>query len=454
MPTLSRSTLPSITTVEGPSYDLDKVNIGVLHMGLGAFHRAHQAVFFDNVLRKGNSNFGVCAVSQRSPLVADTLAEQDCLYTVNASDHAVERPRIIGSIRESAYFPRDEQRLIDLASNPELRLITITVSEKAYLQSLPERLSLLLHSRFLTGGAPLAIISCDNLPSNGEYTHSVIQHAIANESSEFKKWVEAHVRFPNSMVDRIVPAITSTRIDQFESKYGYRDLSLITAEPFSEWVIEHDEVEDELIGSGIRFVNSVAPYELAKIRLFNGVHSTLAYLGQLLSIEYVADVISDSRISEFVQRMQEDEIAQSFITPNDLNLIEYATQIRQRISNPTLLHRTKQIAMDGSQKLPQRLFSTANDLYEKSLPSSRVCLAIAIWLHYLGEAEELDDPLALELQAFSKSRDSNAAVRGCLTLSFASQVNPLLYAPISRWLDLLRTQSLWKVLSTLESENE
>ncbi|CAB4841927.1 unannotated protein [freshwater metagenome] len=253
------------------------------------------------------------------------------------------------------------------------------------------------------------------------------------------------------MVDRIVPAITNTRIDQFESKYGYRDLSLITAEPFSEWVIEHDEVEAELSGSGIRFVNSVAPYELAKIRLFNGVHSTLAYLGQLLSIEYVADVISDSRISEFVQRMQEDEIAQSFIAPTDLNLMEYSTQIRQRISNPTLLHRTEQIAIDGSQKLPQRLFATANNLYEKSLPSSRVCLAIAIWLHYLGEAEKLDDPLALELQTFAKGRDSNLVVRHCLTLAFASPVDSALFPAISRWLDLLRTKSLWQVLSILES---
>ena len=450
---LNRDNLGEITSVEKPSYNLDDVKIGVLHMGLGAFHRAHQGVFFDNALRAGKLGYAIASVSQRTPSVSNILSQQDGLYTVNSADQYGNVPRIIGSIREAAFFSSDERRLLHLAQSSDLRLITITASEKAYHQSLPSRLALLLHARYEVGLPGIAIISCDNLPSNGEFTKGVIDQAIADYSDGFKQWIKGHVRFPNSMVDRIVPAITPSSIEVFESRYGYRDESLITAEPFNQWVIEHDPLEEDLSETGIRFVDDIAPYELAKIRLFNGVHSTLAYLGQILDIKFAADVIIDPRTRKFLSDMQIKEISNSFNAPQDLDLVAYSAEIRGRMSNPALLHRTEQIAMDGSQKLPQRLFNTANDLLSRNLPTPRTCLAIALWIHYLAISTVIDDPMRTELKAAATTNNAYSAVAKCLTLDFATKINPALFPPIGRWLELLRINSPWHVLSILESEN-
>ncbi|MEI6811159.1 MAG: mannitol dehydrogenase family protein [Actinomycetes bacterium] len=455
MSKLARANYLNYSAVNPPQYSMDQVKIGVLHMGLGAFHRAHQAVFFDRLLRSGNLNYGICGVSQRSSTVADSMNAQDCLYTVNAQDGQASTPTIIGALREARYFPRDLERILEIARSPDLKMITLTVSEKAYrsddASQLPQRLVTILRARYESGLPGIAVISCDNLPSNGAFTRKIILDVITEKSSGFFEWANTQIRFPNSMVDRIVPAITSKSIDDFEQRYGYRDDSLISTEPYNEWVIEDDALSQDLTPAGIRFVPRVAPYELTKIRLFNGNHSTLAYISQLCGIEYVHEAIIDSAIAPFVSRLQEEELGLSFKPPHDIDLKEYARTVRKRVSNPTLLHRAEQIAMDGSQKLPQRLFSPANDLLQLGLPTQRISLAIAAWLHFLATKDQVNDPLADQLQPLARLSEPMSAVSQTLGFAqLATKVNPALFPMIAAWLEKLRSTPIKEVLIELE----
>ncbi len=455
MQLLNQSNFANNPKANPPNYAMSDVRIGVLHMGLGAFHRAHQAVFFENVLRSGNLNYGVCSVSQRSSTVADSLAAQDGFYTVNAQDGSHSEPMIIGAIRETAFYERDLARLLEIAKSPDLRLITLTVSEKAYRNGdashLPHRIATLLAARYAAGLPGLAVISCDNLPSNGEVTRRVVLEAITEPPVGFVDWVKTQVRFPNSMIDRIVPAITQASIDKFAEEFGYLDKSLITTEFWNEWIIENDPLEAELSCAGVRFVEKVAPYELAKIRMFNGNHSTLAYISQLAGIEYVADAIVDPVIAPFILKLQELELGRSFTPPADLDPIAYAGVVRTRVSNPTLLHRSQQIAMDGSQKLPQRLFGAANDLLARNLPATRICFAIAVWLHYLATSDKVSDPLASALLPLAQLSDPLEAVKQSLSLpQFASTVDAQHFPTIAHSLKQLREKDVKAAIQDLE----
>ena len=313
-------------------YDRDKLEIGFLHFGLGGFHRAHQAVFIDDAISKGNLGLGIASISQRDPSLADEMNLADSIYEVEESDGHASEIKTIGSIKESLFYPRDENRIIEIAKSPNLKAITLTVTEKAYKpgSDFSVRLAKVLQSRYEVNGSSIAVISCDNLPSNGNFVRELMKTQI--NVPLLWKWVEENVRFPNCMVDRIVPAPDkSNRL-------------LIKTEKFNQWVIENDPISEYLEKSGVQFVADVKPYELAKIRLFNGIHSFLAYYGQIHGIEYIADVISNPAIKEYVKQMQEEEIIKTLNL--DIDLKAYAEQIRVRMANESLHHKTLQIAMD------------------------------------------------------------------------------------------------------------
>jgi fructuronate reductase len=462
-----------------PQYNLEQVKIGVIHMGLSAFHRGHQALFFEKILRSGNLNFGVAGVTQRSSDVADVMNSQDCLYTINEREGAGFAPIIVGAIRKALFFPQARQELLEIARSENLKLITLTVSEKAYqcnstrdgvnlnsaevqadiadtdsLLTFPSRLLDLLVARFESGLAGVAVISCDNLPTNGDITRAVVVDLAnkQNRSSDFLSWLNSEIRFPNSMVDRAVPAITQDSIDEFYQSYGYEDRSLITAEPYLEWVIENDPISEYLAPVGARFVEKVAPYEAMKIRVFNGAHSALAYICQLAGIEYVAEGVVDPVIGGFIKNFQEQEAGQSFVAPADLDPIEYAKIIRKRVSNYALLHKSIQIAMDGSQKLPQRIFASANDLVKLGLSTDHITLIIAAWLRFLEVNEKVNDPLADSLQNLVRNPDALQSISNTLNFEgLATKVDPKLFPQIATWLAQLRIKPVRDVLQTLKS---
>ena len=479
MAQLNRENYSSHRSANPPQYNLEQVKIGVIHMGLSAFHRGHQALFFEKILRSGNFNFGVVGVTQRSSDVADVMNSQDCLYTINEREGAGFAPIIVGAIRKAVFFPQARAELLEIARSENLKLITLTVSEKAYqcnsarngvnlssakvqadiadtnsLLTFPARLLDLLVARFESGMPGVAVISCDNLPTNGDITRAVVVDLAIkqNRSAEFLNWLKSEIRFPNSMVDRAVPAITQDSIDEFYQSYGYEDRSLITAEPYLEWVIENDPVSEYLAPVGARFVEKVAPYEAMKIRVFNGAHSALAYICQLAGIEYVAEGVVDPVIGDFIKNFQEKEAGRSFVAPADLNPIEYAKIIRKRVSNYALLHKSLQIAMDGSQKLPQRIFASANDLLKLDLSTDHITLIIAAWLRFLEINEKVNDPLGASLQNLVLNPDALQSVSG--TLSFeglATKVDPKLFPQIAAWLAQLRVKPVREVLQTLKS---
>jgi fructuronate reductase len=394
----------------------NKVNI--LHMGLGAFHKAHQAVYVQRAINNGQ-RLAIAAVSQRDPKESDQLAQMEFKYVVRQGDGVSSVDEEITSIVATYFYPKDYLTLAQIVADEDFLAITITATEKAYVYSddlqatLPGRLAYLLHQRYLKTKTPIAVISCDNLSGNGSITKSlVLKSAELIGDSGFTDWLNKEVRFLNTMVDRIVPAA--------------KEPGVLVTEPFIQWVIQKDPIEKYLGGVGIQFVDDVAGYELMKLRLFNAVHSALAYTGELAGIEYVAQVIKDPKHEQFVKSIQE-QAATSFVVPAGESAADYSAGIRKRIANPSLSHRSQQIAMDGSQKLPHRLFTTINQLIEKDLPFNYLSQVLAIWVNYLSKSDRVNDPLKDKLIPLAKAGD----VTGLFSLpDFSVKLNPKAFAQI------------------------
>jgi fructuronate reductase len=403
--------------------------IHFLHLGLGAFHRAHQAVFIKQ---------NIASVSMRKPDIADALTAQGNKYEVIARDANGETTTLVESIKEALFYPRDLERITQIVRSPDLAAITLTVTEKAYkndgADGVPARLAYLLGERFKSGSPGIAIISCDNVPSNSEFLRGLVLEVIAAAGDEkLLVWVNSNIRFPNSMIDRIVPAMTS---------------AAITTEPFNQWVIQNDPIEALFVGSGVEFVPDVKPYELAKIRLFNGVHSTLAYIGEVEGIEFVADAIVHPVIAPFIKALQEREMVPSIVNSGGIDLVEYAQTNRARISNPTLRHRAHQIAMDGSQKMQQRIFDAANDLAKQGKSAALHLTVVAIWIHFLATNNEIDDPLAHKLKPLAQISDPLEAVTKTLSLSeFTRKLDPSLFSAVATDLSTIRSSSVLALIS-------
>lgn len=399
-----------------PTYSRQGRNIGVIHFGLGAFHRGHQAVYFDEALRQGLGEWGIFGISPRSTAVTDVLRSQDFCYTVNTRQGSAQSPTIVGSIFDGALFDIDDSRISGAITSADLKVITITTTEKAYRagverDSMPNRLLDMLQLRFSSGLKAPTIISCDNLPSNGTYLRSVLQQSASMRELdvEFLSWLE-EIAFPNSMVDRIVPAITPAAIDEFEQDFGYRDLSLITTEPFRQWVVEPHQSSYDLQSLGIEVSYEVENFERLKLRLFNGAHSATAYFSQLAGIEYVYQAMALPKWSSFISLLQE-QLATSFVAPESVNVIEYCANARARIGNSAVAHRSAQIAMDGSAKLPQRLFQAMNSLQVENRPRERIAFAIALWIKFLQSELSVTDPLGAELITRARDGDAYTCVR-------------------------------------------
>ncbi|MEJ6573579.1 MAG: mannitol dehydrogenase family protein [Actinomycetes bacterium] len=403
--------------------------IQFLHLGLGAFHRAHQAVFIKQ---------NIASVSMRKPDVADALTAQGNKYEVIARDANSERKILVESIKEALFYPRDLERIMQIVRSPDLMAITLTVTEKAYkndgADGVPARLAHLLGERFKSGAPGVAIISCDNIPSNSQYLRGLVLEVIAAAGDEkLLAWVNSSIRFPNSMIDRIVPAMTS---------------AAITTEPFNQWVIQDDPIRELFIGTGVEFVPDVKPYELAKIRLFNGVHSTLAYIGEVEGIEFVSDAIVHPVIAPFIEALQENEMVPSIVKSGGIDLVEYAETNRIRISNPTLRHRAHQIAMDGSQKMQQRIFDAANDLAKQEKSAELHLAVVAVWIHFLATNTEIDDPLAHKLKPLAQISDSLEAVTRTLSLEeFTRKLDSRLFSAVATDLSTIRSSSVLALIS-------
>lgn len=436
----------AIPGVALPAYDRDKVTVGVVHFGPGAFHRAHQAFYFDQLLAK-DPRWGICAVSLKSPGVRDALQPQDGLYTLAQLD-AETTFRVVGSILEVLVAPEDPPSVFARLAAPTTRMVTLTVTEKGYCLTGDGKLDTAhpdivhdlahprepvsavgyvvegLRRRHQVGLPPYAVVACDNLADNGwRLKAAVVAFAEAIDPA-LAAWIEAEGRFPRTMVDSITPATDDALRARVETATGLTDAWPIQREAFTQWVVE-DVLGDgapDLASVGVTLTDDVRGFERAKLRLLNGVHSTIAYVGLLKGHETVFEAISDPALAKIAEDLMVQDIIPTLIAPRGLDLPAYAQAILGRFRNPEIRHLLSQIAWDGSQKLPFRILGTVADALEAGRPVDRLALPLAAWMHFVrrraAEGEKIVDPLADRLveTAAACTGDAKADVAAFLKL--------------------------------------
>lgn len=425
-PRLSGETIGRLPAdVLHPAGERSAVSPGIVHLGVGAFHRAHQALYIDECLSAGQTDWGIIAASLRSPQTRDALKPQDGFYTLAVLDGATERLRVIGSILDLLVAPENPAALIEAMVAPEIRIVSLTVTEKAYLRDAGGHLDLddpdirhdlgdpqnprtiygfiteALVQRRAAGHSPFTILSCDNLPANGKTLHRLLMEFAGQRSDELAEFVECHVSCPSSMVDRIVPATTEHDKTRIAEAIGMADAWPVVTEPYSDWVIEDSfpQGRPDWQQFGVTMVEDVAPFEIRKLRLLNGAHSAIAYLGQLLDLQTVADAMAAPIVRQFIDGLW-DELIQTLPPDKGLEPELYTSKLAARFSNTALKHRTAQIANDGSQKLPQRIIEAACERLSLHDSAEHLTFVVAAWIAALQARSKdmaFSDPLDAQL---------------------------------------------------------
>lgn len=423
MTRLSRAALAHLPPeVVRPSYDRADVRTGIVHLGVGAFHRAHMAEYIDRVLASGDLRWGITGISLRSPGVRDQLDPQDGLYTLVTRDSTGDSLRVICAVDRVLVAAEDPAAVIAAMARPDVRIISLTVTEKGYCHDPatgalnpihPDIAHDLAHPAaprsaigFLTaalaarrdgGAGAVTLMSCDNLPQNGAVLGRVLREFVSLARPDLQAWIGSHVSTPATMVDRIVPATTDADRATISAMLGYEDHGLVKAEPFTQWVIEDAFASGrpDLAAFGVQMVDDVRPWELAKLRMLNGSHSTIAYMGLAKGFEFVDQAVADPGIVATVTELMEEAAATLPAMPG-FEPADYARALLARFANPALAHRLAQIAMDGSQKLPQRLVQTVADRNAAGQPAPAAARGIAAWMEHLTGAH-VNDPMAAQL---------------------------------------------------------
>lgn len=418
-----------------PNYDRSGIRPGIVHLGIGAFHRAHQAVVIDDLLARGASDWGIVGASLRSSDTRDALAPQDCLYTLAVRSGAGTEHRIIGSVIETLVAPAAPAALIARMADSATRIVSLTVTEKGYChtpqtgeldaqhpdivhdikhpeapRSAPGFIVAALAHRRAAGTAPFTVLSCDNLAANGHTAKRIVTQFAALISRGLAQWIEDEVAFPSTMVDRIVPETTEADRVAVASALGMTDAWPVVTEPFTQWIVEDrfPAGRPDFAAAGVQLVSDVTPFEHMKLRLLNASHSALAYLGYLAGYETIAAAMTDDCFVAFARQLM-DDAAPTLEMPAGTDLAAYSASLLRRFSNPALHHRTWQIAMDGSQKLPQRLLAAMRDRLRQGLPIDTHALAVAGWMRYVTARDEaggtidVRDPIAAKLKTIADS---------------------------------------------------
>jgi len=432
-----------------PSYEVGRVGIGIVHLGIGAFYRAQGAVYTDDVLTRAPGEWGICGVSLRSPDVRDRLVPQDCLYTAVEKSPAGIQRRVIGSIREVLFLGDERDKVQTRLAAATTRIVSLTITEKGYCHDpATGKLNLghpdivhdlanhhnpvtavgllvaALEARQRSHAKPFSIMCCDNLPHNGALVRGLVLAFASARESRLARWIEEQVRFPSTMVDRSVPATTDADITENDAELGVHDAAPVMHEPFRQWVIADTFAAGrpgwEHVGA--QLVTDVEPFEAMKLRLLNASHSALAYLGFLAGYEFIYQVAAQPHFVTFMRALMKDEVAPTLALPTGVDVAAYQNALVERFRNPALPHRTQQIAMDGSQKLPQRLLGTVRDNLVAGRSIDRLALGVAAWMRYVagvdekGRAISVSDPLAKDFARIADEHrgDPASLARGLL----------------------------------------
>lgn len=442
-------------SVARPQWDKSRLVARIVHLGCGAFHRAHQSLFTHHLLEASDSDWGICEVNlmpgNDAQLIAN-LKAQDLLYTVAERGEKNTELKIIGSMKEALHPEFDGcEGILRALVRPETAIVSLTVTEKGYcVNAASGELDLnnplikndleypaqpksaigyiveALDRRRMCGEKPFTVLSCDNVRENGHVARAAILGLARARGAELTAWIEKQVSFPCSMVDRIVPAATGESLQDIATQLGVYDPCAIACEPFRQWVIEDHFVNGrpDWDKAGAQFVADVIPFEMMKLRMLNGSHSFLAYLGYLGGYETIADTMTNPAYRKAAQALMLDEQAPTLSMPEGTDLTKYAHLLIERFTNPSLRHRTWQIAMDGSQKLPQRLLDSVRFHLMNGGSHRHLVLGVAGWMRYVGGVDEkgnaidIVDPLAGEYQRiYQRYSEPEDRVRALLSIT-------------------------------------
>lgn len=430
-----------------PDWTTDRLTSRIVHLGCGAFHRAHQALYTHHVLEKTESDWGYCEVnlmSEQDAALISALKAQSMLYTVAEKGEKQTTLKIIGSMKEAMHPLIDGvDAIIEKMASESVSIVSLTVTEKGYCADpatglLDKNNTLIMQDiatpdtprsaiGYITAALkrrrdrnlpPFTVMSCDNVRENGHVAKAAVIGLARIQDPALAAWIEEYVTFPCTMVDRIVPAATPETLNEIAELLGVQDDCGIACEPFRQWVIEDNFVNGrpEWDCAGAQFVEDVVPFELMKLRMLNGSHSFLAYLGYLGGYDHISDTMTNADYRKAARSLMIDEQSVTLTMPGDVDLVAYADNLIDRFTNPSLKHQTWQIAMDGSQKLPQRLLDPIRWHIENNSDYRHLILGVAGWMRYVsgtdeqGQAIDVRDPFVEQFNAIYAKHGLNVAV--------------------------------------------
>jgi mannitol 2-dehydrogenase len=420
--------------VDVPAYDRGALSAGVVHISVGGFHRAHQAVYFDELARLGETEWGVVGVGLHRPQMGEVLSDQYGLFTVVERGPGGDQVRVVGSLIDYLFAPGNPRAVVQLLAGAQTKLVTLTVTGSGYFADAdggfdaedarivhdleqPESpctmvgfLVEALRCRRELGVGPFTVLSCDNLPDSGAAARQAVTSFARLRDADLADWIERTVTFPSSMVDRITPETSPAVRDEVEAAHGLPDRWPVVTEPFRQWVIENNfcAARPPLERVGVQFVDDVGPYKLVKSRILNGGHSALGYVGTLLGYELTDAAMTDPLIRSFLEHMLCEEVRPLLPDVAGIDLDEYVGTTLQRFANPAIGDSLTRLCRRGSTKMPSYLLPSLIEARRQGGPWRLVALAVAAWIQYLrgldlnGRPIEVADARAEELQPLAR----------------------------------------------------
>jgi len=428
VPPLRSATLPSLAgSLSVPTYDRSRVRAGIVHLGVGAFHRSHQAMYLDRLLEQGQAlDWGICGVGvlPADRRTAEVMAAQDCLYTlvVKHADGSMDA-RVVGSIVEYLLAPDDPEAVVEKMAAGTTRIVSLTVTEGGYnigavtgefdaahpdvvadlrpgaaLRTSFGLVTEALVRRRDRGLAPFTVVSCDNVQHNGDVARRSFAAFAGLRDPELGAWVEREVPFPNSMVDRITPATTDEDRAEVARRFGVEDGWPVVCEPFTQWVLEDRSSlgRPPLEDAGVQVVADVDPYERMKLRLLNASHQGLAYLGRLAGYRLVHDAAQDPLFREFLFGYMEEEATPTLLPVPGIDLDAYRRELLERFANPAVRDTLARLAFDGSERLPKWLLPVVRDNLAAGGEVRRSAAIVAAWARYCEAVDEQGEPIEVD----------------------------------------------------------
>ncbi|EDX83086.1 Mannitol dehydrogenase rossman domain family [Synechococcus sp. PCC 7335] len=421
-----------------PRYDRASITASVVHIGVGGFHRSHQALYIDNYIEKATENteekatentgeeaerWGICGVGllKYDEKMRNVLQSQDCLYTLVERSSKQDTARIIGSITEYLFAPEEPQAVIDKLADETCRIVTLTITEGGYYViegtgefdsqhpniqhdlQFPDQpasvygfLTAALKKRWQQGLPPFTVLSCDNVQGNGNIASKMLSAFAKLQDPDLEQWIAENVTFPNSMVDRITPATTPADIQMVAEQFGIEDRWPVVAEPFIQWVIEDNFCagRPRWESVGVQMTDDVHPYEMMKLRLLNASHSLLGYLGSLLGYTYTSEAMEDNLIRRAIAQLM-DEVTPTLLPLPNVDIEDYKTTLIERFSNPKVRDQLSRLCLNGSDKLPKFVFGSLQDKLAQGGSIKHLSFVVALWFRYLNGKDEQDQPIAI-----------------------------------------------------------